>query len=41
LPKINDPEDESQINRRHWGELGSEDEVESDEESDMEGNSIF
>ncbi|KAI6189578.1 PSP domain-containing protein [Aphelenchoides bicaudatus] len=35
LPQINEPEDESQIERRHWGELGSEEE-ESDQESDVD-----
>lgn len=35
MPQINEPEDESQIDRRHWGELNSEDE-ESDQESEMD-----
>lgn len=35
MPNINEAEDESRIERRHWGEIGS-DEEESEEESDME-----
>lgn len=35
MPQINEPEDESQIDRRHWGELGSEEE-ESDQESELD-----
>ncbi|KAH7730333.1 splicing factor 3b [Aphelenchoides avenae] len=35
VPNVHDAEDESRIDRRHWGEIGS-DEEESDEESEEE-----
>jgi splicing factor 3B subunit 2 len=35
IQQINDVDDESRIERRHWGEIASEDE-ESEEESDVE-----
>ncbi|KAI6213833.1 PSP domain-containing protein [Aphelenchoides besseyi] len=36
LPNIVEPEDETQIDRRHWGEVGSDEEEESDNDSDMD-----
>lgn len=35
VPNVHDAEDESRIDRRHWGEIGS-DEEESEDESEEE-----
>jgi hypothetical protein len=36
MPQMAELEDESRIERRHWGEIESDEEESEDEESDME-----